>query len=80
MCAFLQQGCSKALRSWQRMIITNQQNIGAIDQRVELLPVEDGLIGAVSLSVVPKIFATAVMILSPDLTFDPGERVKLRRT
>ena len=46
----------------------------------ELLPVEDGLIGAVSLGEVPKIFATSVMILSPDLTFDTGQRVELRRT
>ena len=80
LCAFFQQSRSKTLRSRQRMIIANQQNIGAVHERVELLPIENGLIGAVSLGEVPKIFATSVMILSPDLTFDTGQRVELRRT
>jgi len=51
-----------------------------VHERVELLPIENGLIGAVSLGEVPKIFAASVMILSPDLTFDTGQRVELRRT
>src|SRR5437867_1894260 len=78
--AFLQQGCSKTLRSRQRMIIANQQNISVADQSVELWPVKDRLIGAISLGEVPKIFAAAVMILGSDLTFDACQRMQLRRT
>src|SRR2546430_13210761 len=64
--AFLQQGCSKPLRSRQRMIIANQQNIGVAHWSVKLLSVEDGLIRAVSLGEVPKVFASPVMIVGSD--------------
>ena len=62
------------------MIVSDQNDIGLLQQLRQLFGSQHGIVGTESLAEVEQILAAAVVVVGADLAFHPGERVQLRGT
>ncbi len=75
--ALLDQRRGIALRSGQRVVIADEDDVGGVHSVVNLLGIENGVVAAKNLVEFAKIFAAVVGILGADFALHSRQRVQL---
>ena len=73
----LDQRCGVTLRSGQRVIVADKNDVGRVQRVLYLRGIEQGIVTAKSLVKLAKIFATAMRILGADLALHSCQGMQL---